>query len=175
MKPITLKGLFGRLLVAIAMMLLWATPVFGATTADVTLTYTVVTLDITDNATSVAFGSLNAGSSAYTNTSYIGITNNSNVQIDATIGVTGSTWTGGSAHTHSDTATAGADTVGLLANRGGTWESGDIIVKYASPNYIYENCAAGVDWDYGLKLLVPTSSTDGVEKTNTVRITIGAG
>ena len=66
-------------------------------------------------------------------------------------------------------------TAGLKANRGGSWGTGDIIVKFASPNYIYENCPITTDYSFGLKLWAPTVFTDGAQKTITVRITAVAG
>lgn len=120
------------------------------------------------------FGVVAESTEPYTATDYFTITNNSTMQTDQTISVTSSTWTGGNAFTHSDTATPGADTVGLLSNRGGTWGVSDVIVKFSSPNYIYENCPATTSYDFGIKLLSPTSASDGAEKTNTVRITATA-
>ena len=171
-----MKRLLLSTLLALLFVLVPTTAILAATDADVTVTYTVEYLDITDNVTTIDFGTVSTSTTADTTTSHVGITNSSSVQTDATIGVTGSTWTGGTAHTHSDTATPGADTVGLKANRGGTWGAGDVIVKYnATWNYIYEDCPATTDFDYGLKLWTPTSTSDGVEKTNTVRVTIVAG
>jgi len=170
-----MKRYLVSIILAFLLVAVWVVPVLGATDADVTVTYTVEYLAITDNTTTVAFGTIAASATPYTPTDYIAITNDSSVQVDATISVTGSTWTGGTAHTHSDTATPGANTVGLKTNRGGTWGVGDIVVKYDTPNYIYENCAAGVDFAYGLKLYAPTSTSDGVQKSNTVRITVASG
>ena len=163
------------LILSLLMLTLWAVPALAATDADVTVTYTVEYIAITDNTTSVGFGVIVASATPSPPTDHIAITNDSSVQVDATISVTGTTWTGGTAHTHSDTATPGANTVGLKANRGGTWGVSDIIVKYDTPNFIYENCAAGVDFAYGLKLYAPTSSSDGVQKSNTVRVTVASG
>jgi hypothetical protein len=160
---------------AIAMTIMFAIPTLGATTADVTVTATPEYIAIADNATTCDFGTVAASSSTNTSTSYIAITNTSSVQTDITVAVTGATWTGGTPWTHSDTATAGADTVGLKANRAGTWGTGDVIVKNASPNYIYENCPATTNFNYGLALIAPTSFSDGVQKTNTVRVTAVAG
>ena len=120
------------------------------------------------------FGVVAESTEPYTATDYFTITNSSTMQTDQTISVTSATWTGGNAFTHSDTATPGADTVGLLANQDGTWGVGDVIVKYASPNYIVENQPANTSYNFGIKLLSPTSASDGVEKENTVRITATA-
>lgn len=163
--PVTLLLLFGIIFMSI-----------GATTADVTITVTPALIEVSDNVSSIDFGTLNVGATSNTSTDFVGITNTSNIQTDQTIAVTGNTWTGGATPwTHSDTATAGADTAGLYSNRGGTWGSGDVIVKYSSPNYIYEDCPATTDYDYGLSMIMPTSSTVYDQKTNTVRIEAGAG
>ena len=47
----------------------------------------------------------------------------------------------------------------------------EIIIKYTSPNYIYQNCPANENYSFGLKLIAPTSHSDGVQKSITVRIT----
>ena len=76
---------------------------------------------------------------------------------------------------HSWHLISGVATAGLKANRGGTWGTGDIIVKYTSPNYIYENCPASTDYSFGLELYTPTEFTDGIQKGIIVRITAAAG
>jgi hypothetical protein len=124
--------------------------------------------------TSYNFTIVATTSTPYTTTSYFTLTNNSSVQTDQTISVTTSTWSGGIGWTHSDNCTADADTAGLKANVGGTWGIGDIIVKYSSPDYIYDNCPAYTNYNFGLKLWAPTSISDGIEKSIIVRITIVA-
>ena len=51
------------------------------------------------------------------------------------------------------------------------WGVNDTVVKYASPNFIYVSCPATTNYDFGLKLIVPTSFSDGAVKSNVVRIT----
>lgn len=131
--------------------------------------------DISVSPADYNFGTVEESSEPYTTTTYFAIDNNSTMQTDQTISVTTNTWSGGDGWTHSDTATPGANTAGLLANRGGTWGTGDIIVKNISPNYIYENCPATTDYSFGLQLLAPTSFSDGVEKQIIVMITAVAG
>lgn len=170
-----MKRFILSLVLALVLILGTAAAVSAATTADVTITFTPATIDISDDAAEYDFGAVTDSSEPYTPTDEVAITNNSNIQTDITISVTAATWTGGNAFTHSDTATPGADTVGLKSNRGGSWGSGDVIVKYSSPNYIYEDCPASTNFDYGLKLYAQTSASDAVEKTNTVRISAAAG
>jgi len=153
----------------------FASPVLADTTADVSVTATPEYIAITDNVTDLDFGIVTAGTTDNTSTDYVGITNLSTVQTDMTIAVTADTWAGSVTWAHSDTATADTDQAGLNSNRGGSWGTGDVIVKYASPNYIYEDCPATTNFDYGLSLVVPTAFTDGVQKSITVRVTAAAG
>jgi len=170
-----MKKYIVSIVLALGLLLTLATPAFAATTADVTVTFTPQSIAIADDQASYDFGVVDASTTPYTATDWCTITNTSNIQTDITIAVTGNTWTGGTAYTHDDGGSPGANTVGLLSNRDGTWGVGDVIVKYASPNYIYENCPATTNFSYGLKLYVPTSFTDYVEKTNTVRVSAAAG
>ena len=141
----------------------------------VEVTYTPGTPEITVSPTSYDFGVIAESITSNTTTSYFTIDNTSTMQTDQTISVTASSWSGGAGWTHSDTATPGADTAGMKANKGGTWGTGDVIVKNAAPNFIAENQAAVTDYSFGLSLITPTSFTDGIQKSNTVRITAAEG
>lgn len=169
------KQIIAILTVAL-LILLWASPALADTTADVTVTATPAYIALSDNTSSVDFGVVAASSTTHTAEDHIAVTNTSTVQTDITIEVTGD-WTGGVGWTHSNTATPGEDTAGMEANRDGTWGVGDVIVETTagSPNYIYENCPATTNFNYGIELLAPTSFTDGVQKTNTVRVSAAAG
>ena len=162
------------LLLALALVVGPVISVLAATDADVTVTATPAYVAITDNATTYDFGTISASANYTTSTALVAITNTSSVQTDITIGVTTNTWSGGVTWTHSETATAGADTVGLVSNNA-TFGVSDVIVKYTAPNFIYENCPAGIDFTYGLKLVAPSSFGDGVQKSVIVRITAVAG
>lgn len=132
--------------------------------------------NITIDPTFYDFGTVVESTEPYTSTTYFLIDNTSGIQTDQTISVTTSTWSGGVTWTHSDMGTAGTNQAGLLANKGGTWGAGDVIVKYNTPlNYIAENQPANTDYQFGLKLIAPTAFTDGVEKAITVRVTAAAG
>lgn len=158
---------------ALAMLVVPIVPAFAATTADVTVTATPQYLAITVAPTTYDFGVVAASSNTTTdNTSHFTVTNTSSVTTNMTISVTGATWTGGTVWTHSDTAAPAANTVGLWANAGGTFGTADVIVKNAAPNQIKTNQAATTNFYFGLDLLAPTSFADGVQKTNTVRITV---
>lgn len=163
--------------IALLAMLTFGGPAIAATTADVTVTFTPAYIAIADNASSYDFGVLTASSTTNTSTSYVAITNTSTVQTDMTIEITTANWTGGNDYVHSNTATPGADTVGMNSNNS-SWGTNDVIVESSvtgTPNYIYENCPAGVSYSYGISLLAPTSFSDGVQKTATVRISAAAG
>jgi hypothetical protein len=152
-----------------------AAPAMALTTADVTVTATPSYISISVLPTTNDFGVVAASSTPSTTTTYFTIDNNSSVVTDQTIAVTTTTWSGGVTWTHSDTCTPGADTAGLMANKGGTWGTGDIIVKNASPNPIAENQPATTDYSFGLKLYAPTSFSDGVQKQIIVRVTAVTG
>jgi len=170
------KRLLVVLLLVLALSVVWVSPALGATTADVSITFTLQAIAVSDNATTWACGTIAPSSTPATATSYVGVTNTSNVQTDITISVTSATWTtAGTAYTHAEDATPGEDTVGLKASKGtGAF---DVVVKFSSPNYIYENCPATTNFDYELKLYAPTSTTEETptEHTNTVRITAVSG
>jgi hypothetical protein len=163
------------ILIALVLIMTLAVPALAATDADVTVTATPSFIAIADNQSSYDFGVVASSSTPYTPTDWCAITNTSSVQTDITIAVTTSTWSGGVTWTHSDTSTPGEDTAGLKANRGGSWGTGDVIIKYDTPNYIYEDCPATTNFAYGLKLWAPTSFTDAVQKEITVRVSAAAG
>lgn len=163
-----------------ALLCLWLIPVGEAlalTTADVSVNATPSYISISiavDNQT-YSFGTVATSATPSTGTSYFPVTNLSTVITNQSIKVTSATWTGGTGWTHDDTATAGADTVGLTANKGGAWGVGDVIVKAAAAfNNIAASQAVTTDYSFGLKLYAPTSFSDGTLKTNTVRITATA-
>lgn len=146
-------------------------PVHAATTADVTVNATPSYIAISCNVSEYDFGTVATSSTTNSSTGYFGITNTSTVQTDQTISVT-SNWTGGVGWTHAEDASPGADTAGMMAARSGqSW----VTVTSGNPPYVYENCAALTDYTFGLSLLAPTSYSDGVEKSITVRVSAAAG
>ena len=167
-----------KLLLAIAMsLLLVIVPVsvaLAATTADVTVTATPSYVGISCNETAYNFGTVSASDIVQTWTSYFGVTNTSSIVIDVSIGVTTTSWSGGTGWTHSETATPGADTAGLEANAGGTWDTGDVIIRNASPLLIADDQAASTDFNWGMQLHAPTSFSDGEQKQIIVRLTAAA-
>lgn len=168
------KSLLGLVLVLLLVLGLPG-PAFAATTADVDVTATPAFVGIACNQSVYDFGVVVASTTSSTNTGWALITNTSTVQTDQTISVTTATWAGGVTWTHSDTNTPAEDTAGMLANKGGTWGVGDVIIKNAAPNYIAENQGATTNYVFGLTLTAPTGYTDGVEKSITVRVSAAAG
>ena len=164
---------FLGILVALLLVLVPVSLVGAATTADVTVSATPQFVSVSVSPTSYGFGSVATSANYSTSTGYFTITNGSSVQTDQTIAVVNSTWVGGIAWTHSDTGTPDADTAALYSSKNtGAW---NIIVKNASPNYIAENQAATTNYQFELRLCTPTSFSDGVLKSNVVRVTAVAG
>lgn len=159
-------------LVFVATLMIATTVPAVASTDDLTVTATPTHISISVAPTPYDFTTVAASSTPSTAENHFTVTNGSTVAIDVTIFVTGD-WTGGVGWDHSDTATAGADTAGLAANQDGTWGTGDVIVKKtegAGHSKIVTAQAAGVDFNFGLKLYAPTSFSDGAEKSVTVRL-----
>lgn len=172
-----MKRIIVVILLVLSLVVIPVSSAMADTTADLAITATPSYIAIAGNESDYDFGTVAASSTTQTTTTKFGITNTSSIQTDQTISVTTTEWDGGVGGnwTHDDTATPGADTAGLKSNRGGTWGVGDVIVKNAAPNYIYENCAASTSYGFGLQLLAPTSFSDGTEKAITVRVSAAAG
>lgn len=158
-------------LVALLLVFFPISGVGAATTADVTVNATPAYITISVSPTTYGFGVINVNTTSNSTTTYFTITNGSTVLTDNTISVTSSTWTGGIGWTHSDTCTPAEDTVGMKANKGGTWGTGDVIVKYSLPNILADDQAVSTNWNFGLSLHAATAYNDSDLKTNTVRIT----
>ena len=163
-----MRKIIVSVVLALVLVVSVAVPVLADTTADVTITATPSFISISNSQTDYGFGVVVAGSTPTTATDWSTITNSSSVSTDIEISVTTAIWSGGVTWTHSDTATAGADTAGLKAGTGGT---NDIIVKFAAPNDLVSGLAAGTPYSWNLQLIAPSSFTDGVEKSIIVRLT----
>jgi len=168
-----IKRILISLIVATVSIVGLAVPVSADPTADVTLTATPKYVAITDNVTSYDFGAVDESQNYTMATGWVGITNSSSTQTDVTIRVTTTTWSGGVTWAHSDTATIGTDTAGLVSSNG--TGALNIIVKNAAPNDIYTNLPSGVNFTYETRLNAPSAFTDGVQKSITLRITAAAG
>lgn len=147
----------------------------AATTADVSVNATPSYVAITISPTSYNFAVVAASSTTNTTTTYFTITNTSSIQTDQTLGVTATTWSGGTVWNHAEDAVPGADLAGLNSQKGGTWGSDVVIVRNGTPLDIATNQAANTNYQFGISLKAPTSFSDGVEKTITMRVTAAAG
>jgi len=155
--------------------LVMALPARAVTTANITITATPSYVAISVNDTDWNFGTVTASTTVNTSTTTAFEVNNlSTVITNVSIAVNQSTWTGGVAWSHNNTGGVGADEVGLLANKAGTWGTGDVIVKSTAPNNIAVNQAATTNFTLGLGLHVPSSFSDGTQKTVTVVMTATA-
>lgn len=168
-----MKRLLG-MLVAILLVFIPVVSVGAQSTADVTVNATPAYISITVAPTAYSFGVVTESAVTNTTTDYFTVTNTgTTVTTNNTISVNASSWqSAGTGWTHSDTATAGANTVGLEANKGGSWGSGDVVVQYTTPQILAQDQAASTNWDFGLQLRAPTSFTDG--QTNTILVTVTA-
>jgi hypothetical protein len=160
--------------ILIAVVLSGITPILAmaATTSTVTVTFTPQSLVAgVTTPNSWAIGFVADSATAQTATGYFSTANTSNCVTDWAISC-GATWTGGTAFTHSDTATAGADTVGLKAspNTGAF----DKIIKNTSPVDVATSVAASTAVVWEAKFYAPTSHSDAVQKTNTIVMTVRA-
>lgn len=174
----TIKEL--KVVVAVSIIALMAFLNICATTATFDITATGEYIAITDNVTTIAFGTHAASYTSNTSTTHVGITNPSTVQTDITGNVQNGDWTsGGTGWTHNNADTPGANTAAMNMQRGGTWGDSVIAVQQAAPGgtpqYIYENCPATTNFDFGVSLKYPTSFTDGSENSNTFTTTAAAG
>ena len=129
-------------LTALVASLVMAVPVSAATTANITITATPSFISISVNNTSYDFGVVTAGTTVNTSTTTTFQVNNlCTVITNVAISVNQSTWTGGTAWTHNNSGTTGTDIVGLKANKGGSWGSGDVIVTTTGANTIHRDGA----------------------------------
>jgi len=99
------------------------------------------------------------------------VTNGSGFAINITIG--GIDMTGGITWTLADDGSPGTNIYGLKAGlEGGSY---DIIVKKNTPySALVSGLADSVTQRWGLKLYVPTTFSDGIQKTGTITLTATA-
>jgi hypothetical protein len=153
----------------------WTNPATWSTIAgeyrkySLYVTYTPGTsTSISNSPTSYNFGAINANSTIATGLNYFTVTNTSGSAVNITI--SGTDITGGTTWTLSDTATPGANTIGMQAGlSGGAY---NINVKKTAPfNTLKSNLAANANQSWGLQLLAPTSYSDNVQKAGTITLT----
>ena len=153
----------------------WTNPATWSTIAgeyrkySLYVTYTPGTsTSISNSPTSYNFGAINANGTIATGLNYFTVTNTSGSAVNITI--SGTDITGGTTWTLSDTATPGANTIGMQAGlSGGAY---NINVKKTAPfNTLKSNLAANANQSWGLQLLAPTSYSDNVQKAGTITLT----
>lgn len=171
-----MKKNFGRIrkaiLIACLLLLIVAGVVQAASTDDVVVYYTPSYLDVSVAPATWNVGTVNTSTNYTSGQGAFTATVTSSVTCNASISTVNATWTGaGNANTHSDTATAGANTVGLTSSNNSA--AYDIVVKNGAPaNKIWEDLPAGQDFDFELKFVSATTYDDGVLKGNAARITL---
>lgn len=155
------------ILMAIILALIMPIEALAATTSTVTVTFTprLVAIGVTTPNTWAA-GSIPDSGTAETATGYFSTANTSNVSTNITVGVVNATWTGGTAFTHSNAGNPGADTVAMKAspNTGAF----NIVVAQDTPLELKHELAATTALLWEAKLWAATSSSDNVQKTNTI-------
>jgi hypothetical protein len=172
------QGWLLLVVLAVAIALLPVSPMFtlealAATTADVTVNATPAYIAITNAPATYNFGVVQTSTNYSAPQNTFTITNTSTVTTNITIGTNGNDWTGGVGWTHSDTATAGADTAGLTSsNNTGAYDV--IVKKSAAYNKLATDLPALTNTGWELKLVAPSSFTDGAEKSVAVRLTASA-
>ena len=144
--------------------------VSAATTQDVTINATPSYIAISNAPDNYTFGVVSTSTNYTTTENYFNVTNDGSVNTDISIGTNNTEWVGGTAWTHSETATPGADTAGLMASTD-NYASEHIIVKNASPNDLDTSVAADASVLWELRLLSPTSFSDGEIKAIKVTLT----
>jgi hypothetical protein len=125
-------------------------------------------LSISNTPNSHDFGSVAEGVSPETGLTNFSVTNNSGVAINITI--SGVDMTGGITWTLADDGSPGTNICGLKAGlEGGSY---DIIVKKNAPYFtLVSGLAGSATQKWGLKLYVPTSFSDGVQKIGIITLT----
>ncbi len=115
-----------------------------------------------------AFGAVAVNATRNSGLTYFTVTNSGSAAVNITI--SGTDMTGGTAWTLSDTATPGANTVGLKAGlEGGSYAT--VIRKNPVYNMLVSSLGAGNTQRWGLQLLAPTSFSDGNAKSGTITLT----
>ena len=145
----------------------------SGTTANITIYVTPGVIGGSCNASSYPYGTVLVNTTSNTSIAYFGVTNTSTITTNWTLQSENATWLGGATPwTHSDTATAGADQAGMKADRTDPWGGDDVAVPNATAVNIYGDCAALTDFDFGLSMVLPVTSTVNDEKANAIELTV---
>jgi hypothetical protein len=139
---------------------------FAATTANVTVTATPSFVAITNSPSTYDFATVAASATPASGTGTFTISNTSSVAINITIWAVA--FTGGTGWTLNTTGSPGADQAGLYA--GITGSTYPTVVTTSPGAELAHSITASASQTWGLKLMVPTSFTDGTQKTTTVTV-----
>lgn len=164
------RGLIALLMV-MALILVPSGVVSAAPSQEVTITAKGSFISISNSPASYDFGTVAASTNYSTIAGCFTVTNGSSVLIDVTIGTNNTNWVsdGGANWTHDDTGTPDADTAALYSSPNN--EAWNIIVKNATPNNIVSSQDAETNFQWELRLMSPTSFTDGKAKAIKVVLT----
>jgi len=164
------------LVIVIALALSWATPAFGATTQDVTVTATPSYIAISNAPNSWAAGVITASTDVSTGNNYFTITNTSTVNIDISFYVSAN-WSGTSSWTYGAPA---ADTGQLKvssANGGVGGSSGvgnydkTLVYGAGAAVLVCDNVSTATSPKWEMQLDAPTSFTHGAAQSANVTMT----
>lgn len=170
-----MKRIIVVLMVVLTLLVVPMAPALADDHIHITVTATGAFISIAGNESAWSPGVINVDATPSTATDWCAVDNNSNIQTDTTIATDAATWTSsGVGWTQSDDGTAGANTVGLKANKGGTWGVSDVPFGI-TPAALAPNQTALTDWAFGLKLMAASSWTDGEENHIHITVTAVAG
>lgn len=165
---------FKRLIVTLGLVLVlmasFAAPAMAATSDDVTVTATPTYIAITNAPSTQGYGVIGLSSTNDTSAFYFTITNSSTVTTN--ISIWGTDFTGGAGWTLSSDGSVGADTAGMYA--GTVSGSFDVVVEASPGNTLKSSLASSTDTSWHLRLMGPSSVTDGAEKSSTVTVSAAA-
>lgn len=166
-----MKKMIVVLCMVLALLIVPMAPVLASDTVAVTVTATGAFISISGNQSAWSPGIINVNATPSTATTWCAVDNTSNIQTDNTIETDAGTWTsGGVGWTQTVDGTNGVNTVGLKANKGGTWGVSDVKFGVTASAILAWNQAANTDWAFGLKFIAASSWTDAEE--NHIHITV---
>ena len=171
-----MKRMIVVLCMVLALLVVPMAPALAAPTVAITVTATGAYISISGNESAWSPGVIATGATPSTATTWCAVDNTSNIQTDNSIVTDAAAWTsGGVGWTQTVDGTNGANTVGLKANKGGTWGVSDVNFGISASAILAENQAATTDWAFGLKFIAASSWTDAQENHIHITVTAVAG
>ena len=161
------------LCMVLALLIVPMAPALAAPTVAITVTATGAYISISGNESAWSPGVIATGATPSTATTWCAVTNTSNIHTDNSIVTDAAAWTsGGVGWTQTVDGTNGANTVGLKANKGGTWGVSDVNFGITASALLADDQGETTNWSFGLKFIAASSWTDAEE--NHVHITVTA-